>query len=119
MAELNFDGIAKAAQDAAYITVGLGVIGFQKLQVRRNELEKNLKAQISEARDELKKLGGSLEGQVKSLEERLTAVEQQVDAVLDQLQDKLPDQAAELVAQARTAARDARQQVRSLVTRAA
>ena len=30
--------VNKALQDAAYVAVGLGVIGFQKAQVRRREL---------------------------------------------------------------------------------
>ena len=98
---------------------GPGVIGFQKLQVQRNELEKSLKEQLTELRSELKKLSGNVEGQRKVAEERIAAVEQQVAALLDQVQGRLPEQAAELVAQARTAAKDAREQVRGLVGRAA
>jgi hypothetical protein len=34
-------------RDAAYIVIGLGVIGYQRVQVRRQELEKRLAAQRS------------------------------------------------------------------------
>ena len=40
MARLQIDDVANLAKDAAYVSVGLGVIAFQRLQVRRNELEK-------------------------------------------------------------------------------
>ena len=40
MARLQIDDVTNFAKDAAYVSVGLGVIAFQRLQVRRNELEK-------------------------------------------------------------------------------
>ena len=60
MARLQLDDVTNAAKEAAYVSVGLGVIAFQRLQVRRNELEKAL---------------GTLVGdRVKLVEERLGAV---------------------------------------------
>ena len=60
----TLDDLSKTAKDALYVTVGLGVIAFQKAAVQRNELEKRLKAQA----DDLTKL---VEGRVKLVEERL------------------------------------------------
>ena len=40
MARLQLDDVTNLAKDAAYVSVGLGVIAFQRIQVRRNELEK-------------------------------------------------------------------------------
>ena len=37
----NFD-VRKTVTDAGYVTVGLGVLGFQRAQVRRRELHKRL-----------------------------------------------------------------------------
>ena len=34
--------VTKTLKDAAYVVIGLGVLGFQKVQVRRNELTKQL-----------------------------------------------------------------------------
>lgn len=34
------DRIATAARDAAYVTIGFGVLAFQRAQVRRREVEK-------------------------------------------------------------------------------
>ncbi len=36
------DDLSKTLKDAAYITVGLGVIAFQKAQVQRQELRNQL-----------------------------------------------------------------------------
>jgi hypothetical protein len=42
MARLQLDDVTNLAKDAAYVSIGLGVIAFQRLQVRRNELEKEI-----------------------------------------------------------------------------
>jgi len=135
--EINTEDITKVLKDALYVGVGLGVIGFQKAQVRRVELTRTVKGQIGEAkgrvdgigttgdellgdaRDQVQKLLDGAEDRVKLVEERLSALEEQIEALLDQLEDKLPEQAKDLVKQAREAAKDARTQVRALVNRAA
>jgi hypothetical protein len=35
-------GLPKALEDAAYVSVGLGVLALQRAQVRRRELERHL-----------------------------------------------------------------------------
>jgi hypothetical protein len=107
----SLDELTKAVQDAAYVTIGLGVIAFQKAQVQRNELQKQLKGQVGGA-------SKAFEERVKLLEERLQGVESRFESVLDQLEDRLPEQARDIAKQARTAARDARAQVRGLASRA-
>jgi hypothetical protein len=47
MAGSPLDDVASAVKDAAYVSVGLGVIAFQRLQVRRNELAKAM-AELTE-----------------------------------------------------------------------
>ena len=42
MARTPVDDLANAIKDATYVSVGLGVIAFQRLQVRRKELEKEI-----------------------------------------------------------------------------
>ena len=53
--------LQKTAKDAAYVAIGLGVIGWQRAQVRRRELEQqlrtprvNLETQVTEAREQLR-----------------------------------------------------------------
>jgi hypothetical protein len=45
---VSLDGLSKVALDALYVSVGLGVIAFQKAQVRRVELQKTLEDQVKE-----------------------------------------------------------------------
>ena len=42
MAENPLNDLSKTLKDAAYVAVGFGVLAFQKAQVRRRELEKQL-----------------------------------------------------------------------------
>lgn len=107
--------ITDNVRDAAYIAIGMGVIGVQRAQVRREEIRK----QVSEARTsfetrgaEAVKLVGDLIKQADAaVEPVLKAVEERIDTVVD----ALPAQAKPVVAQARQAAKDARQQARALV----
>lgn len=139
--ELSIDDVTRTLKDAAYVVIGFGVLAAQKVQVQRREftqqaedftkdLPEQLNAQIADVRDNLdkitseattrlEKLSGNFDDQIKSAEDRLAELEARIDEILEQLAARLPDQAAELVTQARDAARDAREQVRSLVGRAA
>jgi hypothetical protein len=63
----SLDEIAKAVQDAAYVTIGLSVIAFQKAQVQRNELTKSLQGTLDDAR-------ATVEDNVKLVEERLRSL---------------------------------------------
>ncbi len=112
MADLSLDTVTSFARDAFYVSVGAGVIAFQKLQVQRVELSKSLTTQfgdakelLDEAKDNAEKSLGTVselvEDRVKLVEERLAAVEARLEAVLSQVEDKLPEQARDLVKQAR------------------
>jgi DNA anti-recombination protein RmuC len=107
MAELT-----KTLKDAAYITIGVGVIAWQRAQVRRREVEQQLRAprqqlesQVVEARDQLHKLAKDIEGRL--------------EPVVEQFEERLPDPARELVVQARQVAKGARQQLTARIGGAA
>jgi hypothetical protein len=74
MARLQLDDVANLAKDAAYVSVGLGVIAFQRLQVRRNELTKAFNDQSGQALGALEAVGTLVGDRVKVVEERLGAV---------------------------------------------
>ena len=108
--------ITKNLKDAAYIAVGLGVIGFQRAQVRRVELRKQLQeqrqlleTQAAEARQQVGKL-------VKTLEARFEPVVDQVEENLDRVEERLPEQAKTVFKQARQAAREVQDQFRARLT---
>ncbi len=74
MARSPIDDVASAVKDAAYVSVGLGVLAFQRLQVRRNELNRALSGR-----------GAAVEGPVDAVAvlvgERLKVVEERLDAL--------------------------------------
>jgi ElaB/YqjD/DUF883 family membrane-anchored ribosome-binding protein len=121
MPEIKFDELAaevtKIMKDVVYISVGFGVLAFQKAQVQRTELQKRLGARLDNGKSEWEKAGKNLEAQLKTIETRLEELEGRFDGALDQLQEKLPGQAAELMGQARGAVKSARQQVIDRVKR--
>jgi hypothetical protein len=67
------DDAAKTAKDAAYVSVGLGVLAFQRLQVRRQELKKALAADGSEPTSPLGAIGALVGGRLRMAEERIGA----------------------------------------------
>ncbi len=51
MAEITIDDINRTVKDSFYVTVGLGVIAFQKAQVQRQELRKQVLGHAKQIRD--------------------------------------------------------------------
>jgi DNA anti-recombination protein RmuC len=118
--------VRSTLRDAAYVGIGFGVLAFQKAQVQRQELKKQLETSVSEGKAGFGKLGEDVQDRLKVVEERLEALGKQVDAAaddfeerldktLDELQERLPEQVKDLFGKARAAGKDARSQVRSLV----
>ncbi|MFP5328185.1 MAG: hypothetical protein ACLGHT_11970 [Acidimicrobiia bacterium] len=117
-------------KDAFYVAVGFGVIGFQKAQVRRVELERQLKEQARDLEAQTETLRKQFEEQVGGLRTQLTEIVKLVDArvepVLDQVEERveelealLPEQVQELVKRSRTAAHEVRTELRERLTGAA
>lgn len=109
---------ARTLRDAAYIGIGFGVLAFQRAQVQRQAIKKQLDAQLGDARGGFSKLSESLEDRVKLLEERFEGVQEQIESVLgdveagvdralDELTTLLPEPARDALVTARSAARDA------------
>lgn len=111
------DEITKVARDAVYVVVGLGVLGFQKAQVRRQQLSR----QLSDTRveDRIAEVREGLTKQVKQVDERLEQVIDRLETSFEPYEGHLPAQARDLVKQAQTQAREARQQLRTLIAKAA
>ena len=73
MARSPIDEVADVVKDAAYVSVGLGVIAFQRLQVRRNELGKALRGQATDPTGPLGVVSTLVGERLKVVEERLGA----------------------------------------------
>lgn len=111
MAEITIDDIQKTLKDSLYVTIGLGVIAFQKAQVQRQELRKQVEENLGGAR-------GVVGEQVKVLQTRLETVENRIESVLDDVEQQLPEQARTVMQQARDVAKDTRSQIHGLIERA-
>jgi len=130
MPELN--DVTQTLKDAAYITVGLGVMGFQKAAVLRNDVAKQLTAERTklEARFNTDDVKSAVDAQMnevrtqvakatKDAEARFEPVQAAIEAQLDKVEERLPEQVEAVVQQARTAAKDAQAQLRTVLVPAA
>lgn len=82
--------VRKLVQDAAYVSVGVGVLAFQKAQVARREAQATLERQVKEARETAKEAQqrfGSTVGEVRA----------RIEPVTQQVQQRLPEPIAKLV----------------------
>lgn len=110
MSAITLDDIQKTVKDSFYVTIGLGVIAFQKAQVQRQELQKQVEGNLGGARS-------LVTDGLKTIQERLEAVETRIDTVLDEVEGQLPEQARAVMHQARETAKDTRTQLLDLVDR--
>jgi len=105
--------VTDTIKDAAYVTIGFGVLGFQKAQVRRHELAKQLEGQRGAFEAQLterRKAVATLAGQVESY---VAPVRSQLESGLDAVEATLPPTVQDLVKQARTTLHTQEQVVRS------
>ena len=94
---MDGDELRQRLREAAYAAVGLGVLGFQWLQVGRRDLSRQLQPQVRDAAATLQRLAA--------------AADEAVNPVLDRFEQGLPDETRDLVRAARTAAVRARDSV--------
>lgn len=110
-------GVGTLARDTAYVAVGLGVLGLQRAQVQRVELQKRLQA--LEVDVNLPELRTEVARQVKVIDALVEEAFRFVETSIEPIEDQLPDAARELARRAHEQARDVRSQLRGMVTPAA
>ncbi len=119
LSAIDTDKLTAAVRDAAYITVGFGVLAVQKAQDVRHELVRTISDRFGASKPYVEKLLGTFEAGLARYDEQVAAVEARVDTVVDKIGDILPEQAGALLEQARDFTKDARKQVRELLRTAA
>jgi hypothetical protein len=95
---------ATFAKDAVYIAVGLGVLGFQKLQAERVNLQKRV-PQLGITDERLADLRAGMGRQVRQLDEFVGAALGKVETSLQPLEEQLPSSARDLASKAHATAR--------------
>ena len=128
MPEINADvtkaarDIASVAKDATYVVIGAGVLGFQQVQVQRQELMKRLaepkagiEDRVTAARSDLSGALQGVDSTVDGVIERFEEIIERLEAAVAPLEDRLPTQARDLAKQAHVQAKEARTQLRSRI----
>jgi hypothetical protein len=110
-------GVTDLARDAAYVAVGLGVLGYQRAQVQRVELQNKLSKDFSLDQRFDGVRTGVTKG-FKQIDDLAETAAQFVETTLQPLEDKLPASVTQLTTKAREQARDVRIQIRQRVVNA-
>jgi hypothetical protein len=110
-------GVTDLARDAAYVAVGLGVLGYQRAQVQRVELQNKLSKDFS-LDHRLDGVRSGVTKGFKQIDDLAETAAQFVETTLQPLEDKLPASVTQLTTKAREQARDVRIQIRQRVANA-
>ena len=107
-------GVTDLARDAAYVAVGLGVLGYQRAQVQRVELQNRLSQDfaLDQRLDDVRHSVARGFQQMDGLAESAVHF---VETTLQPLEEKLPPTVTQLTARAREQAREVRTQIRQRV----
>jgi hypothetical protein len=107
-------GVTDLARDAAYVAVGLGVLGYQRAQVQRVELQNRLSKDLSLDQH----IDGVRESVAKGfhqIDDLAETAAQFVESTLEPLEDRLPPSVTQVTVKARNQAREVRIQIRQRV----
>jgi len=108
-------GVTDLARDAAYVAVGLGVLGYQRAQVQRVELQSRLSQDLAldQRIDDVRH--GVAKG-FQQIDELAESAAHFVETTLQPLEEKLPPTVTQLTSRAREQAREVRTQIRQRVS---
>ncbi|HEY1829069.1 MAG TPA: hypothetical protein VGG38_02380 [Acidimicrobiales bacterium] len=126
-------GVTDIARDAAYVAVGLGVLGYQRAQVQRIELKNKLAKDFSLDTSRISGVAGSVKDNVlgartnvrgnvaksiKQIDGLADTAANFVESTLQPLEERLPSQITDLTSKAREQARGVRSQIMQRVASA-
>lgn len=106
--------MAHRARDAAYVAVGLGVLGFQRAQVQRRQVRR-LAGEV-DLGHRAAELRAALATGVQQFDELMEGAVQMVESSLQPLEEQLPPMAREVAQRVVGQAREVSSQIRQLVT---
>jgi hypothetical protein len=107
-------GVGNLARDAAYVAVGLGVLGYQRAQVQRVELKNKLSKDFS-LDERLNVVRHEVTKGVKQLDDLFESATQFVETNLQPLEEQLPPTVTQLTTKAFDQAREVRSHIRQRV----
>jgi hypothetical protein len=107
-------GVTDLARDAAYVAVGIGVLGFQRAQVQRLELQQRLSKDFS-LDERLNGVRTELTKGIQQLDELLETALQFIESSIQPLEQQLPASVTQFTTKAFEQSREVRSQIRSRV----
>jgi ElaB/YqjD/DUF883 family membrane-anchored ribosome-binding protein len=107
--------LAKFFKDAGHAAIGFGVIGWNKVQVRRRELMEELSSQRHQVEGHLDGAREQVAAAIRNLDARLEPVRHDLDNRLDKVGERLPEPVRDVVRSARRLARETEHHVRQAV----
>jgi hypothetical protein len=108
------EGLTELARDAAYVAVGLGVLGYQRVQVHRVELQSKMNRDF-DLDDRLRDVRQGVAKGWQQIDELAESASHFVESTLQPLEERLPASVTQLTTKAREQARDVRTQIRQRV----
>ena len=107
-------GLTDLARDAAYVAVGLGVLGYQRVQVQRVELQNRL-AQDHSLEERVDDVRQGVAKGFRHFDDLAESAAHFVETTLQPLEERLPEPVTQLTTKAREQAREVRAQIRQRV----
>ena len=108
-------GMTDLARDAAYVAVGLGVLGYQRVQVQRVELQNRLSQDFS-LEDRVGDVRQGVAKGFRQIDDLAESAAHFVETTLQPIEEKLPASVTQLTTKAREQAREVREQIRQRVS---
>jgi hypothetical protein len=107
-------GATDLARDAAYVAVGLGVLGYQRVQVHRVELQNRLSQDLALDQHIGEVRQGVVKG-IRQIDDITESAVRFVETTLQPLEEHLPPSVTQVTSRAREQAREVRTQIRDRV----
>jgi uncharacterized protein HemX len=107
--------LVSALTDVAHAAIGFGLIGWNKAQVGRRALVKDLNVQRRQVETQLDGAREQLATAIRTFDAKVQPVRQDIDGQLDKFSERLPEQVRDVMAAARKVLRDTEHQVRQAV----
>ena len=108
-------GVTDLARDAAYVAVGLGVLGYQRAQVQRVEIQARLTKDLALDQRIEEVRHGMAKGYLQ-IDDLAESAAHFVETTLQPLEEKLPSSVTHVTTKARAQAREVRIQIRQRVS---
>jgi hypothetical protein len=105
---VTIESIVGAAREGFLTTVGLGALAYQRAQVQRQALNRELPRLLHE-------LGEAVDDRLSTLGERLCDADHRAEQIFDDIEQRLPRPVRSAARQVHVFARDVRAQVPALV----